>query len=103
MNSWSNLYDNAKDRRYGMLFFVTFITLLGCLALWLLIHAIFGVSDIPALLLSVSPGIVIFFVVLVLRIIHRVRIQRGNKFQRQKLSRDEIVKARSKLVNKNKT
>jgi hypothetical protein len=108
MNSiWSNLYDKAKDRRYGVLFFSSLIAvfvvfLLGALLYNILGGIDFSPFDLQAHFLELMPGIVILMVALAWRGVRRARAQRGKRFRREELSRDEILKARSKLVNRNK-
>jgi hypothetical protein len=101
MNSiWSKLYDNVKDRRYAALFFITFFGFLGFLILVAGICGIVGNPNIQKYFLHALPGVGILIMALVWRTIRKARARRGEKFQRQKMSRDEIRKARSKLVNK---
>jgi biotin transporter BioY len=108
MNSiWSNLYDKAKDRRYGVLFFSSLIAVFAVFLLGVLLYNIlggidFGSFDLQAHFLELVPGIVIVIAALVWRGVRRARAQRGKRFRREELSRDEICKARSKLVNRNK-
>jgi biotin transporter BioY len=108
MNSiWSNLYDKAKDRRYGVLFFSSLIAvfvvfLLGALLYNILGGIDFSPFDLQAHFLELMPGIVILMVALAWRGVRRARAQRGKRFRREELSRDEILKVRSKLVNRNK-
>jgi hypothetical protein len=104
MNSiWSKLYDNVKDRRYAALFFITLFVFVVLLILVAGICGIVGNFNIQEYFLQALPGIGILMVALVWRTIRRMRTWRGGKFQRQEMSRDEIRKARSKLVNKSKT
>jgi O-antigen/teichoic acid export membrane protein len=104
MNSiWNNLYDKAKDRRYGALFFSSLIAFFVVFLLGALIYKIlggidFGPPDLQARLLELAPGILILIAALVWRGIRRARAQREKSFRREELSRDEIRKARSKLV-----
>lgn len=108
MNSiWSNLYDKAKDRRYGVLFFSSLIAvfvvfLLGALLYNILGGIDFGPFDVQSHFLELVPGMVILMAALAWRGVRRARAQRGKTFRREELSRDEIRKARSKLVNQNK-
>jgi hypothetical protein len=108
MNSiWNNLYDHAKDRRYGALFFsslagVFVVFLLGALLCQIFGEINLGSFDLPSHFLELVAGIVILMVALAWREVRRARAQRGKRFRREELSRDEIRKARSKLVNQNK-
>lgn len=106
MNSiWNNLYDKAKDRRYGALFFSSLVAFFVVFLLGALIYKIlgginFGPFDLQARFLELAPGILILTTALVWRGIRRARAraQREKSFRREELSRDEIRKARSKLV-----
>jgi biotin transporter BioY len=108
MNSiWNNLYDHAKDRRYGALFFsslvgVFVVFLLGALIYQILGGMDFGSFDLQAHFLELMPGIVILIAALAWRGIRRARAQHPKRFRSVELSRDEIRKARSKLMNRNK-
>lgn len=108
MNSiWNNLYDKAKDRRYGILFFFSLFGFFGFFLMSVLTYKIlggidFGTFDLQPHFLQLVPVIVIIMVALAWRSFRRARTQGGNKFRHGELSRDEISKARSKLVNQNK-
>jgi len=108
MNSiWNNLYDKAKDRRYGVLFFSSLIAVFVVFLLGVLLNQIFGginpgSFDLPSHFLELLPGMVILMVALAWREARRARARRGKRFRREELSRDEIRKARSKLMNRNK-
>lgn len=94
MNFRQKIYDAAKDQRYGMLFFGTLVGLLGFLAASRLFIEWVGWQDYlhPFLL---TAGILIL--ALSWRLARRAR--RGGKSAREQLSRDEMLKARSKLRN----
>ena len=108
MNSiWSNLYDKAKDRRYGVLFFSSLVGFFGLFLLAFLACKIVEGVDFDPLklqvrLLELLPGLLIIVAALIWRAIRRARAQRGKRFRREELSRDEMSKARSKLVHRNK-
>ena len=101
------MYDKAKDRRYGTLFFFSLFGFFGLFLVGVLIFQILGGMDLgafdwPAHFLELVPGIVIIIAALAWRGFRRARAQPGKRFQREELSRDEIRKARSKLVNQTK-
>jgi hypothetical protein len=108
MNSiWSNLYDKFKDRRYGILFFSSLFGFFGLFLLVVFVYKIlegvdFGPLNLRSHFLQLLPGFLILMVALIWRAIRRARAQRGKRFRREELSRDEIRKARSKLMNRNK-
>ena len=108
MNSiWNNLYDKAKDRRYGVLFFFSLFGFFGLFLGGVIIcKNLEGVDlaplDLPSHFLELLPGFLIVLAALVWRGLRRARAQKGSRFRREQLSRDEICKARSKLMNRNK-
>jgi hypothetical protein len=79
MNSfWGSLYDTYKDRRYGVLFLVS----LGALVL------------LPILL----PMMGLYVLAWGWSAFRLARANRRNKLRYSPLSRDELRKARSKLI-----
>jgi hypothetical protein len=77
-SSWGSLYDTYKDRRYGVLFLVT----LGALVLLPILLPVMG-------LYVLAWGWSAFCL---------ARANQRNKLRYSPLSRDELRKARSKLV-----
>lgn len=94
------IWNSFKDRRYAALFFVVFLVSIGT---FFGLLAFFQIPDLQEYVLQSLPGIGILIIALVWRSIRMARARRGEKFRRQEMSRDEIRKARSKLVNKIKT
>jgi hypothetical protein len=107
---WNNIYDDVKDRRYGTLFMATLFIGLPLLALALvaasgifaeLMDVFAGYPDISTfqfLSLVVLASLALLAVVLLWR--HWIRTGRKARRDRLKfssLSRDELLKARSKL------
>ncbi len=104
MNSfWSSLYDKFKDRHYAGLFFISFGSVFGLFILVMILCQIIGTAHLQQYFLQMLPGAGLLVLALVWRGIRRARTQRRKRFRREELSRDEIRKARSKLVNQNKT
>src|SRR5215469_2402125 len=98
---WSNIYDDAKDRRYGALFFSTLLALFVSLGIMALIGALTnGVGLVPALFLFAIP----FAVAMVCAVSNCVRAwkHRDGSLNSSALSRDELAKARSKLKKETK-
>ena len=93
---WDNLYDDLKDRRYGMLFFGTLLVVIGLLCLGAFTGILMSTQYGPGIMMAVVPGIIIFMVVLVWRWV-RGRKHREEAMKYANLSRDELAKARSKL------
>jgi hypothetical protein len=110
MNSiWDKVYDPVKDRRYGMLFFISLVALFCVFILGRLAWAIWTdlapeTSELQIWLLLTLLGISVFTSALICRELRsrRDRCDRKEMFERQELSRDEIIKARSKLVKARK-
>lgn len=113
---WNNIYDDDKDRRYGSLFLaILFIFFLGFPLLFLLfgpLSEMFGdfmdfltgypeMNEYQAICACLLAAMVL--VALVLFGKRWVRIGRTIRHERLKnsnLSRDELLKARSKLKNR---
>jgi hypothetical protein len=99
MNSiWNNLYDKFKDRRYGALFFASLASVFGLLLLAVILEQIMGPANVQEYFLQALPVAGLLAVALIWRAVRRARAQRHKRFAREELSRDEINKARSKLV-----
>jgi len=98
MNSiWSNLYDRFKDRRYGLLFFISCLASVGFLVVGKVVIEAAGSFDWKPYL----PGIFILGIVMIWRKWRRSRRPR-ERLKFAPLSRDEWRKARSKLVRSQK-
>jgi len=97
MNSiWSNLYDKCKDRRYGVLFFISLGSVFGMFLAALIIAQIVGSANLESYVFPTLPATGILVVVWIVRTIRQSR--RHDRYEILPLSRDEICKARSKLV-----
>jgi hypothetical protein len=107
---WNNIYDDVKDRRYGTLFLATLFLGLPLLALALgvagavfaeLMDVLNGYPDIGTfqfLYLVLLGSLALMAMVLLWR--HWIRVgreARQNRLKYSNLSRDELLKARSKL------
>lgn len=100
MNFWQEIYDAAKDRRYGMLFFGTFLATLILFFLGMLFCAITGARALDDGVYPALAGIGIFILAATSRLVRHVRKQRRERMKSEKLSCDELAKARSKLKNR---
>lgn len=97
MNSfWGSLYDWSKDRRYAALFFVTLITFLGLV----IAGVVFCLRGNPRgfRLEYLLPAGCVLAAALVCFLIRFLRTQRPGSSNCSPLSRDEVSKARSKLL-----
>ena len=95
---WSNIYDAVKDRRYGSLFFSTFFVVIGLFLLSVVLGGMTASVDVRAYLIPVLIGIGVFILVLGWRLLRRARRRRREQLKFAALSRDEMNKARSKLM-----
>lgn len=99
MNSlWANLYDRHKDRRYAILFVATLFVFFG-LAVPAVILLLYLRPFWPPLQ-DLLPGTGLFIAAmaaLIWRAVRRTRSSR-NRPKSMPLSRDELRKARSKLL-----
>lgn len=93
---WSSLYDWSKDRRYAAVFFVTLVLFLG-----LAVPAVIFCLQSSTLDFSEAyllPITCVLAGALVWIIIRYLRTQRQDSSKYSPLSRDELTKARSKLL-----
>ena len=93
---WNRLYDRNKDRRYAILFLFTFLIFIGLAAPGIMLFLRAGTFNVPPNYLL--PGIGGLLAVLVWRTTHHLRMQRREPDSFSRLSRDELHKARSKLL-----
>jgi uncharacterized membrane protein len=96
---WSNIYDDCKDRRYGSLFFATLLGVSGIMALGGMIEVTTtNTSDFQSFLISILAVIIIVLLVFIYILCRRLRTPKTEGRNYSTLSRDELIKARSKLV-----
>jgi len=99
MNSfWSNLYDQYRDRRYAALFLAILVIFLGLSILGVALYLHTSPLDWSEGFVAVCFGVGVFVAALVWRAIRSARARRRNLPTSSPLSRDELSKARSKLV-----
>jgi hypothetical protein len=99
---WRNAYSDEKDRRYGTLFFVTLLVVLGTVVLFGALGANLSSYQLQDICIVALPVVILTIILLCWRWIH---VERKNRSERQKyasLSRDELAKARSKLKSQMK-
>ena len=116
---WSNIYDDAKDKRYSGLFMTALLFLFVGLPLLVLgfnavgdilpnlLGALAGYPDVNRFLLVcvvLTGGLALVAMVLLCRRRNRIgRKAREGRLNYSNLSRDELLKARSKLKNQTKS
>ncbi|HTV62153.1 MAG TPA: hypothetical protein VMH30_06250 [Verrucomicrobiae bacterium] len=94
---WQDSYDGAKDRRYGALFFATLLASPLAVAIGAMIYAIVGPETFKDFVVPALPGVGLLLVALICLMTRRLRKRRQEQLKYASLSRDELVKARSKL------
>jgi membrane protein implicated in regulation of membrane protease activity len=96
---WVNVFEYFKDRRFAPVFFITLAILFaGPLAIGLLL-GLPNADDLLKYWPFVVAVIVSTVLISVLRAVQRARARRKDRYKISPLSRDELNKARSKLVN----
>lgn len=97
---WCNVFEYFKDRRFTAVFFGTLLALIGVLAVGGILYQVADnfhlLEEWPYLL----PGIGLVLAGLIGRAYFRMRAARLNRFKSAPLSRDELNKARSKLLKR---
>ena len=95
---WANMLDYFRDRRFGVVFFGTLMALSGLLAAGYIITQIVIAYGLQAYLIYTWPAIGTAFLVWLGRVFRRNQARRRDRYKSAPLSRDELNKARSKLL-----
>ena len=96
---WEDAYDDAKDRRYGVLFIAALLISLAALTIFAIIGALMN-SPYAG---DAAPALVVCIITLAVALVCAIanwirgRKQREEALKFSMLSRDELAKARSKL------
>ena len=97
---WGNVFDYVKDRRFVPVFFVTLAILFGVpLGVALLVGST-NISDYLKYWPVLTAVFALCLLVFVWREVAEARRRRRDCFKVLPLSRDELTKARSKLVKR---
>ena len=96
---WKESYDGNKDRRYGMLFLGTLLGFLGAVALGGMVYGIIGADNFQNYVVPTLPGFALLLIALIWQSTRRAWKRQREKLKNAELSRDELLKARSKLRN----
>ena len=100
MNSfWVNLYDRAKDRRYGAFFFGALAAFGGLIAAGALLFQAVCAFDLQRYLIPISASFGLLLLAWIVRGIFLMRQRSQERLRFPPLSREEKRKARSKLLN----
>jgi hypothetical protein len=95
---WGNICEYFKDRRFASVFFGTLFFLVVALALGSLVYQVVGPDNLKTSFLYASPVMAVLLVVWIWRSIAQARARRRDRYKISPLSRDEMRKARSKLM-----
>lgn len=95
---WGNVFDYFKDRRIAGVFFGTLLALGGTLIVGLILYQVVCAYDMQEQVIYSLPGLGLLILLWLARRIMRARAHRKLRYRISPLSRDEITKARSKLL-----
>ena len=96
---WDHLYDNVKDRRYGVLFLSALLTFFGLLVVAAFVETLLHKFRMQEYFWEALPGIGILGLAWGFLRFRQARIRSRKKLRYGPLSRDELRVARSKLRN----
>ena len=99
---WSQIYDNAKDRRYAKLFFVSILMAGGFAALVAALGQNLSADQWKDVSVALVPAMIAVTGFFIWRWYRCGRKQRAEQLKSAELSRDELAKARLKLKDKPK-
>lgn len=97
---WGNVFEYFKERRYAAVFFGTLAALVGTIALGALLIELIYAYDMERYLIYALPGLALLFSALLGRSLAQARARRRDRYKISPLSRDELTKARSKLLKR---
>ena len=100
---WGNVFEYFKDRRIAGIFFGTLMALGGLLIAGIIAAQVFCAYNLQDYLNYIVPGAAAIFLMLfsiwIIRARRRMLARRKDRYRISPMSRDELNKARSKLVN----
>jgi hypothetical protein len=101
MNSfWGNVFEYFNDRRVAAVFFGTLMALGALLIVGLILYQVIFAYELQDYIFYSLPGAVLILSAWVGHCVARARARRLDRYKSSPLSRDELVKARSKLITK---
>jgi len=95
---WGNVFEYFKDRRIAGIFFGTLMVLTGLLLAGAMLVETIGLDHLQTGLVYSSPVAGGLFLLWIWRSIARARARNRDRYKISPMSRDELRKARSKLV-----
>ncbi len=95
---WGNIFDYVKDRRFVPVFFITLAVLFGVpLGVAILVGST-NISDYLKYWPVLATALAVCLLIVIWREVAEARRRRRNRYKISPMSRDELTKARSKLV-----
>jgi high-affinity Fe2+/Pb2+ permease len=95
---WGNVFEYFKERRLASLFFGSLFGLGLALALGCLLAQVIVAYNLLDYLNYILTAAALLVMLLVIRGVRQARARRRDRFKSSPLSRDELRKARSKLM-----
>ncbi len=95
---WGNVFEYFKDRRGAAFFFATLLALFIALIVGSILYHVICAYDLQAYLVYSLPGLALILMAWIGSGIAQARARRRNQYKSSPLSRDELIKARSKLT-----
>lgn len=95
---WGNVFEYFKERRYAAVFFGTLTALGAALVAGAVLYHIADGFDLLQYWPNLLAAFAVWFLFLTWRALRRNRAERRNRYEISPLSRDELDKARSKLM-----
>jgi len=95
---WGNVFDYFKDRRVAGVFFGTLMVLPVVLFIGAILFQAIGAENLKVALKYSIPIVAGLLLLWIWRSILRARARRRDRYKISPLSRDELRKARSKLM-----
>lgn len=99
---WGNVFEYFKDRRYAAVFFGTLAALVGTLIVGSILYSVVCAYELQDYIVYSLPGVAIVLFTWIGSGIAKARARARDRYKISPMSRDELNKARSKLV-RNKT
>ena len=95
---WGNVFEHFKERRYAAVFFGTLMAMGGLLIAGLISYQVICAYHLEDYLVNSLLAVALISMGWIGRRIARARARRRDLYKISPLSRDEVSKARSKLV-----
>ena len=95
---WGNVFEYFKDRRVAGIFFCTLMVLLALLLVGAILFQAIGEENLRTGFNYSLPFLIALFFIWIWRCIQRARTRSRDRYKISPLSRDELRKARSKLM-----